>query len=231
MNSEIKYAFKVEHVQKKYHLGTHDIHVLRDIDMDVQCGEWVSLIGPSGSGKTTLLHLLGTLDVPDSGTISFLGIPHLELSARDRTRLRRDSIGLVFQNYYLFPELSALENAALPAFRWGIDRRQGARRAEELLAEFGLQERLNHRPAELSGGEQQRVAMARALINNPRIILADEPTGNLDAEAAAHIMDILRELHQSQGKTVVMVTHDSSLGEYAERTLVLKNGHIKNVHI
>ena len=217
-------VFDVKGVSKGYCLRRHRIRVLDNVNLSVGCGEWVSLVGSSGSGKTTLLHLLGTLDKPDSGTIKVLGKGYDEMGPRGRTLLRREKIGLVFQNYYLFPELNALENAALPTFRWRVNRSKGLTRAEQLLTEFGLGERLKHRPAELSGGEQQRVAMARALINDPEIILADEPTGNLDAESAEHIMDILKKLHDEQQKTVVMVTHDHSMDHYSDRTMVLTQG-------
>ncbi|MCF7853998.1 MAG: ABC transporter ATP-binding protein [Candidatus Pacebacteria bacterium] len=222
-------AFAVAGLAKHYRLGKHRIPVLNDVTLTISAGEWVALVGPSGSGKTTLLHLLGALDSPSKGKISCLGQSYEKLSARHRALLRRKTIGLLFQNYHLFPELSAVENALLPALHWGQHRAGYANRAKSLLAEFGLAERLEHRPRELSGGEQQRVALVRALINNPDIILADEPTGNLDQEAAAHIMDILTSLQQGEGKTIVMVTHDLSIARQADRILQLRDGQVQEV--
>lgn len=229
MYQECKHALKTENVQKEYHLGSHDIRVLTGVNLAVDKGEWVALVGASGSGKTTLLHLMGTLDSPDQGDILILGSSFIELKRRERAHLRRYKIGMVFQNYYLFPELSALENAGLPALHWRSNRRHGTVRAKQLLTDFGLGDRLAHRPAELSGGEQQRVAMARALINDPEIILADEPTGNLDEEASGHIMDILKRLNKEEGKTIVIVTHDHAIAEYADRKLLLADGVVQDV--
>ncbi len=216
-------AFDLCEVAKTYRLGQHPIPVLAGVTCDIRRGEWVALVGASGSGKTTLMHLLGALDKPTSGTIACLGIPWRGAVAN---RLRKRQIGFVFQSYHLLTELSALENVALPACGWGDPRGAARQRAEALLRRFGLGDRLPHRPLELSGGEQQRVAIARALINNPQIILADEPTGNLDAEAAANIMDILAELHHSEGKTIVMVTHDQQCAAHADRILTLNHGKI-----
>lgn len=217
-------AFIAEGLTKSYSVVGHTIPVLQGVNLQVEHGEWVTLVGASGSGKTTLLHLLGTLDKPDSGTIHCFGRALSQLSIRKRTALRRHTIGLVFQNYHLFAELNAIENAVLPARQWFINRRALHKRARQLLHEFGLGERLKHRPRELSGGEQQRVALARALINDPEIILADEPTGNLDDDAAGHIMDILDNLRQNYSKTIVMVTHDRTLAEQTDRVLELANG-------
>lgn len=219
-------AFIVEGVKKEYKIGDHEIPVLRGVDLRVEHGEWVTLVGASGSGKTTLLHLLGSLDKPDAGRINCFGQEYQHLSSRRKTALRRHMIGLVFQNYHLFPELNALENAVLPARQWHINRRQMHDRAHRLLQEFGLGDRLAHRPQELSGGEQQRVALARALINDPEIILADEPTGNLDDNAAETIMSILDHLRRDYSKTIVMVTHDRKLAERTNRVLELQDGQI-----
>jgi len=217
-------VFKICDLRKEYHLEKHVIPVLDGVSFSIAKGEWVSLVGRSGSGKTTLLHLLGSLDQPSSGDISFRGRKYSALSRRQHTLLRRDEIGLVFQSYYLFPELSASENVLLPALQWGWDKASGQERADRLLSEFGLGHRLRHRPQELSEGEQQRVALARALINEPDVILADEPTGNLDITASSEIIEILQRLHVEQGKTVVTVTHDLELAQLADRTLVLKAG-------
>lgn len=217
-------ALAARHVNRRFRIGRHVIPVLSDINVTIEAGEWVALVGPSGSGKTTLLHLLGCLDKPDSGTVACFGTQYRQLSGRQRAILRRRTIGLLFQNYHLFPELNAVENASLPAMHWLENRVQAVANARRLLAEFGLEHRFEHRPQELSGGEQQRVALARALINDPDIILADEPTGNLDQEAAAHIMTILSQLRRSDGKTIVMVTHDLALADHADRILRLDRG-------
>jgi len=181
-------------------------------------------VGRSGSGKTTLLHLLGGLDRPSAGDVVCLGQSYRQMSEAQRTAMRLRHIGYVFQSYHLFPELNAHENVMLPALHWGWDRHRARERAAELLARFGLGERLRHRPQELSGGEQQRVALARALVNEPGILLADEPTGNLDVAAAKEIVALLTELHQTGGKTLVMVTHDLDLAARADRTLVMRGG-------
>jgi len=217
-------AFEARDVYRQFRLERHTIDVLNGVSLEVQRGEWVALVGRSGSGKTTLLQLLGSLDKPTRGEVLCRGRAYSQLSAKQKAALRRDEVGFVFQAYHLFPELSAIENVALPALQWGWDRAQAAVRARELLYSFGLGERLEHRPRELSGGEQQRVAMARALINSPDAILADEPTGNLDVAAGKEIVGILQRLHAEQGKTVVMVTHDLALAKLADRVLLMKNG-------
>ncbi len=217
-------AFEARRLRKHYRLERHDIHVLADVNLRIKAGEWVALVGRSGSGKTTLLHLLGSLDKPTDGQVLCCGRDYATLSRRQKAQMRRDEIGFVFQSYHLFPELTAQENVVLPALQWGWNRRTARSRASDLLAEFGLADRLRHRPQELSGGEQQRVALARALINAPAIILADEPTGNLDVTASGEIMSILQRLHAEQGKTIVMVTHDLGLAKLADRALLIKEG-------
>jgi ABC-type lipoprotein export system ATPase subunit len=220
-------AFSVSGLAKHYTLQGHRIDVLNGIDLEVKRGDWIALMGPSGSGKTTLLHLLAALDKPSAGNIVCMGADFARISGRRRTLLRRDVIGLLFQNYHLFPELTSVENAVLPALRWDINRGKAVSRARELLTQFDLKERFGHRPRELSGGEQQRVALARALINDPDIILADEPTGNLDQAAGAHIMDILADLHGQKGKTIIMVTHDRAVAERADCILNLCKGSLE----
>ncbi len=217
-------VFEVRGLHRHFRLERHRIEVLRGVTFDVRRGEWVALVGRSGSGKTTLLHLLGGLDRPSAGEIWCLGQSYARLRDRERTALRLHHIGHVFQSYHLFPELNAQENAMLPALHWGWDRDAARRRAAELLARFGLGERLRHRPQELSGGEQQRVALARALMNEPDIILADEPTGNLDVAAGREIVALLEDLHRTGGKTIVMVTHDLDLAARADRTLLIRDG-------
>ena len=204
----------------KYEGGREE--ALKNIDITVRRGDFLGVIGSSGAGKTTLLHLLGGLDRPTSGAVMLEGVDLATLSARRLTTLRRRRIGFVFQAYHLFPELSAWENAALPALHWGEARDDAFAKARQWLERFGLGARLEHRPQELSGGEQQRVAIARALINDPDVILADEPTGNLDAAAAADIMAILAELRATGNKTLVMVTHDQALAARADAVVTLK---------
>ena len=220
-------AFDVTRLCKDYRLESHTISVLKDVSFAVAEQEWVALVGRSGSGKTTLLHLLGNLDKPTAGTVACRGRDYADLSSRKSALLRRREIGFVFQSYHLFPELSALENVVLPALQWDADRSSMRHHARELLAGFGLEQRLGHRPQELSGGEQQRVALARALVNDPDIILADEPTGNLDTAASTDIMAILQRLHRTEGKTIVMVTHDLTLTEYADRVLTMQAGTVR----
>jgi len=219
----IQPSFELTAVGKTYRMGKHRVDALTGIDATIAAGEWVALVGASGSGKTTLMHLLGGLDKPTDGTVLCMGRP---MKGSMATRLRKEHIGFVFQSYHLLPELSALENVMLPACGWGESRTQAAERAKDLLSRFGLGDRLVHRPLELSGGEQQRVAVARALINDPGIVLADEPTGNLDADAAGTIMAILAELHGGDGRTVVMVTHDPNCAARAQRVLTLKEGQL-----
>ncbi|MBN2452110.1 MAG: ABC transporter ATP-binding protein [Lentisphaeria bacterium] len=211
-------------LHRHFRLEKHRIDVLQGASFLVAEGEWVALVGRSGCGKTTLLHLLGGLDRPSSGEIVCRGLAYSRLDAQARAALRRRHFGFVFQSYHLFPELSAHENVMLPALQWRRDRQAARQRAAELLAGFGLAQRLRHRPQELSGGEQQRVALARALMNEPDVILADEPTGNLDVTAAREIIAILQGLHRERRKTIVMVTHDLRLAALADRILVIREG-------
>ncbi len=212
-NADILY--RISHLKRDFRLQRGVIHVLQDLTLDILDHSWTALVGRSGSGKTTLLQLLGGLDRPTSGSILFRGEDLARLSGARLTALRRREFGFVFQSYHLLPELSALENAALPALHWGDARDETYARARELLVSFGLESRLQHRPHELSGGEQQRVAIARALINRPRVILADEPTGNLDAAAASKVVSIFQRLHHEQHLTIVMVTHDPNIAKLA----------------
>ena len=217
-------VFALHGVRRTFRLERHRIEVLRGVDLEIPEGSWTALVGRSGSGKTTLLQILGALDRPDEGSVSCRGRDYRRLSARRRERVRREEIGFVFQAYHLFPELNAHENVVLPALQWGADRHAARQRAAELLARFGLGDRLRHRPRELSGGEQQRVALARALMNDPGIILADEPTGNLDVAAGGEITAILQALHKEEGRTIVMVTHDLDLAQMADRIYVMRQG-------
>ncbi len=214
--------FQIKNLYKSFSLAGGTIEVIKNLSLDLPKGEWLALTGPSGCGKTTLLHILAGLDRPTSGDILLDGQNIAKMSSSALTKLRKQRIGFVFQSYMLFPELSALENAALPALQWGVNRNDVYQNAKKWLETFGLASRLNHRPRELSGGEQQRVAIARSLINNPDIILADEPTGNLDAKAAQGIIDILQHVRSGKAKTLIMVTHDLNLAKQANRVIELK---------
>lgn len=219
-----EYALEAQQVTRSFRVEGHRIDVLKGASLSVRYGEWVALVGPSGCGKTTFLHILGTLDRPNEGQMFCRGRACCRLRARRAAALRRGEIGMIFQAYHLLPELSALENVVLPALRGKVNKAVFRRRAAELLDSFGLGDRLNHLPQELSGGEQQRVAMARALINDPSILLADEPTGNLDGESSGRIINIVERLHKEQQKTIVMVTHDRELAERADRVVPLVDG-------
>lgn len=222
---------RASNLHKHYRLGGQDLHVLRGVDLSVEQGEWLAILGASGSGKSTLLHLLGGLDRPDEGTVQFNSTQLFELRGRRLDRYRNAQIGFVFQFYHLLPELTALENVLLsamvrrPVLAWPGARGQARQRAMQLLERLGLKERLRHRPSKLSGGERQRVAIARALMNEPAILLADEPTGNLDADTGRQILDLFRQLHQ-EGQTIVMVTHDAQIAAAADRRLVLSHGRL-----
>lgn len=213
-------------VFKSYSLGKRRLEVLRGIDLTVQRGEFVALRGASGAGKSTLLHLAGGLDRPDSGTLLVAGTDLSTLSQTQLTTFRNRRIGLIFQAYHLLPELDALENVMLPG---RMARRPAAEvrdEARELLTRVGLAERMEHRPYELSGGEQQRVALARCLINRPELILADEPTGNLDTRTGLEVLELLLSLGPERGTTLVVATHDSKVADRAGRVVVLEDGRV-----
>ncbi len=214
-------------LRKTYVLGKTEVPVLHGASISVNEGNWVSILGSSGSGKSTLLHLLGGLDRPDadSGQVRYRGHSVWEQPQRAINDYRNNDIGFVFQFYHLLPELTVLENASLPAMI-GNQNEDGAARAEALLSQFGLGHRLNHKPRELSGGERQRTAIARALVNEPSILLADEPTGNLDEETGGEILGVLKELHQD-GLAIVMVTHDPSIAAQGTETVHLRRGIIE----
>ena len=205
-------------------MGKRSLTVLRAMDFSVARGEFVALRGASGAGKSTLLHLLGGLDAPDTGEIWFAGKNLSTLSANDLARLRNSKIGFVFQAYHLLPELDALENVCLPARIARVPAHEAAARARDLLARVGLQERMEHRPRELSGGERQRVAIARALINQPELILADEPTGNLDSHTGGEIIDLLCSLVAERQATLVIATHDGAVAARAPKVVQLVDG-------
>jgi putative ABC transport system ATP-binding protein/lipoprotein-releasing system ATP-binding protein len=208
-------------VRRTYHVGGAPIEVLRGVDLSVQKGERIFLCGPSGAGKTTLLYVLGGLERPDAGEIFLEGESIYSRSDAKQATLRNVSIGYIFQNYLLLPELTALENVCLPAMIGG---RKAKARAADLLDKVGLTSRVHHLPAQLSGGEQQRVAIARSLINDPSVVFADEPTGNLDSKTGTGVMNLLLSVVADEGKTLMVVTHDTRLAGQGDRMLVLRDG-------
>lgn len=220
---------QIRGLHKDFILEGQRIHVLRGIDLDIRDGERVSIIGMSGSGKSTFLHLLGTLDRPTAGTVRFRGEDVFGLSAAELARFRNRTIGFVFQFHHLLPEFSALENVALPARIQRVPPAEADRRATAMLDRVGLGHRLHHRPGELSGGEQQRVSIARALVLEPELLLADEPTGNLDEESAEGIHELLDRTHRDTGLTVVLVTHRSELAQRMPRQLQMSGGRLQPV--
>ncbi|HWB70838.1 MAG TPA: ABC transporter ATP-binding protein [Egibacteraceae bacterium] len=217
----------VSDVTRTYQLGGTRVQALRGVSLAVEPGEFVAIAGPSGSGKSTLLHLLGALDRPTSGTVRFSGRDVAELSDAELAALRNREVGFVFQQFQLLARTSALANVALPLVYRGLARAQRARLAREALEAVGLAHRLDHRPAQLSGGEQQRVAIARALVTQPRLVLADEPTGNLDTATGADIIALLRRLNAERGVAVVVITHDREVAAVAPRRLRIRDGLIE----
>jgi predicted ABC-type transport system involved in lysophospholipase L1 biosynthesis ATPase subunit len=211
-------------IHKTYTMGRRSLEVLRGVSLAVRRGDFIALRGASGAGKSTLLHLLGALDAPNAGEIWFSGQNLAQMSGLARSRWRNTKVGFIFQAYLLFPELDALENVCLPARMARMDAAKAEARARELLARVGLAERLEHKPYELSGGEQQRVALARALVNSPEIILADEPTGNLDSHTGEEIIDLLCALRAEREATLLIATHDAKVAARAPRVLELADG-------
>lgn len=211
-----------ENLRKTYRRGAESVVAVDDISLTVAQGEFVAIVGPSGAGKTTLLQLLGAMDTPTAGRLLLAGQEVSRLSEGQLTRLRREQVGFVFQHFGLLPTLTVAENVALPA----LFRREARDRGDLLLDRVGLSHRRGHRPSELSGGEMQRAAIARALINSPRLLLADEPTGNLDSATGAAILELLRDLQRDDGLTVVVVTHNPALADAARRRITLKDGKI-----
>lgn len=212
-------------ISREYFMGDVEIKALNNVDLEIQRGEFLFIMGPSGSGKSTLLNILGVLDQPTSGAYYLEDVDITELRDRELAQIRNRHFGFIFQSYNLFPELSALENVMVPLMYAGKPKRERRERAENLLADVGMGHRLNHLPTQLSGGEQQRVAIARALANNPTLILADEPTGNLATDQGQEIMGILQDLN-SQGTTIVIVTHDPNISTYGKRLVQLRDGSI-----
>jgi len=222
----IAYLLEAVNLAKRYWNGKMEIWALKDLNLKVKRGEFLAIVGPSGAGKSTLLHLLGLLDSPTEGELFWKGERVESLSLPQRAHIRNRAIGFIFQFYHLLPEFSALENVMLPARIGGERKEESRKRAEELLKELGLGQRLTHRPAELSGGEQQRVAIARALINNPEVLLCDEPTGNLDSRTGREIISILKKLNRVEGKTLVIVSHQEEIVKEADRILQMRDGRI-----
>jgi len=223
---------KVAGVRKSYRMGATRVEVLRGVEMTVREGEFVAIVGASGSGKSTLLHILGGLDRPDKGVVQFDGRDLNRIGARELNRYRNELVGFVFQFYHLLDELNVLENIVLPAMvsrsvvGWLLTRRAAKRRAMEMLEQLGLKERVRHKPYQLSGGERQRTAIGRALMNQPRLLLADEPTGNLDSVTGNGILAVFEQLNRA-GQTIVMVTHDERIADRAQRVIVLEDGKIR----
>jgi ABC-type lipoprotein export system ATPase subunit/cell division protein FtsX len=222
-------SIQSNHLCRQYHLGSTEVNALKNIDLEIDQGDFIALVGPSGSGKSTLLNLLGGLDRPTSGEICILDLPLHCASEEELTAHRRHNVGFVFQTFNLLPTLTALENVALPLMLSGVSLDEREERARELLSRVGLEHRLDHRPTEMSGGEQQRAAIARALVNNPKVILADEPTGNLDSATGAEVMHLLHELNVERGVTLIVVTHDPEIASYADRIVHLRDGEISEV--
>jgi lipoprotein-releasing system ATP-binding protein len=212
----------VENIHKYY----GDLHVLKGVDLHIKKGEIVSIVGASGAGKTTLLQILGTLDTYSQGNLSINKTSLTSLNSKELARFRNENLGFIFQFHQLLPEFTALENVCIPAFIKKTPKAEAEKRAKELLAFLGLSHRESHKPNELSGGEQQRVAVARALINNPSIILADEPSGNLDSESAENLHNLFFKLRDEFGQTFVIVTHNEDLADMADRKLVMQDGKI-----
>ncbi|MEE8391295.1 MAG: ABC transporter ATP-binding protein [Anaerolineae bacterium] len=223
---------EIENITKVYLMGEIEVHALRGVSLEIERGEWVAIMGPSGSGKSTLMHVIGCLDTPTSGVYWLDGIEVGSMDENQLATVRNRQIGFVFQTFNLLARAGALKQVMLPMqySRDGarIPASERKRRAQEALEMVGLDDRMGHRPTELSGGEQQRVAIARALVNEPNIILADEPTGNLDSKAGNEVMKILHRLHEEKGITIVMVTHDEEIGAQAERIVRLRDGIVVN---
>lgn len=222
-------VISVRDVTKELRLGKITVHALRGVSLDIHAGEMVSIVGPSGSGKSTLLGLVGGLDTPTHGTIAIDGVDITRMNEDQLTEIRNEKIGFIFQFFNLIPTLTAVENVALPIQFARKAQYKPEKRAKELLDLLGLADRMNHRPAELSGGQQQRVAIARALANNPPLLLADEPTGNLDTESGSRVLEALKHIQETSKTTIVIVTHDPELATFTDRTITLVDGEIASL--
>ena len=224
MNSSA--LISLESIRKSYSLGGNVVHALREIDLKIEKGEYTALMGPSGSGKSTLMNIIGCLDSPSQGQYWLNGNEVSRMNDVDLSQVRNQEIGFVFQTFNLLNRLSALDNVALPLVYAGMKSKERLARAEAVLEQVGLKDRMHHRPNELSGGQRQRVAVARALVNNPSLLLADEPTGNLDTKTSHEIMALFEEIHQ-QGNTIVLVTHEEDIAAHAKRIVRLRDGLIE----
>jgi lipoprotein-releasing system ATP-binding protein len=219
-------ALRLDAVARTYREGEGQLEVFRDVNLSLAPGELVALVGPSGAGKSSLLHMAGLLEAPSAGEIVIAGAPASSLTDAERTRIRRDTIGFVYQAHHLLPEFTALENVVVPQLIAGKRRKDAEAEAARLLTMMGLENRLTHRPSQLSGGEQQRVAIARALANKPRLLLADEPTGNLDSRTAAGVFDALMAIVRAEGLAVLVATHNLALAAKMDRALILHEGRL-----
>jgi lipoprotein-releasing system ATP-binding protein len=219
-------ALRLDAVARTYREGEGQLEVFRDVNLSLAPGELVALVGPSGAGKSSLLHMAGLLEAPSAGEIVIAGAPASSLTDAERTRIRRDTIGFVYQAHHLLPEFTALENVVIPQLIAGKRRKDAEAEAARLLTMMGLENRLTHRPSQLSGGEQQRVAIARALANKPRLLLADEPTGNLDSRTAAGVFDALMAIVRAEGLAVLVATHNLALAAKMDRALILHEGRL-----
>jgi len=228
----MKPLLSATNLHKTYRMGSQDLHVLRGVDFQIARGEWIAIVGASGSGKSTLLHILGALDRPTDGEVMYDGRQIFALSRLQQDAYRNKHVGFVFQQYHLLPELNVLENVTISAmigegfFGWQKKKKAAREQAMKIIESLGMKDRIKHRPGKLSGGERQRVAIARALVNNPDVLLADEPTGNLDADTGKQILDVFRELHNT-GQAIVMVTHDDRVAKQADRQVRLESGKLK----
>ncbi|MEO1448064.1 MAG: ABC transporter ATP-binding protein [Bacteroidota bacterium] len=221
-------VIRLGHIRKTYQMGQEKIHALRDVSLDIFPNEYVAIMGPSGSGKSTLMNMLGCLDSPSGGDYFLNGVNVSNMSDADLASIRNKDIGFVFQTFNLLARSTALENVALPLVYAGLSKKDRLTRAEEVLTSVGLGDRVSHKPNELSGGQRQRVAVARALVNGPAIILADEPTGNLDTKTSYEIMALFDELHQ-KGNTIILVTHEEDIAQYAQQIVRLRDGNIEQI--
>ncbi|MGO8758500.1 MAG: ABC transporter ATP-binding protein [Terracidiphilus sp.] len=219
----------VQRLRKSYRTARGELELFTDLDLEVKAGELVAIVGQSGAGKSTLLHILGALDAPTSGTVTCAATQVTELSAREAAAFRNREIGYVWQFHYLLPEFTAQENVAMPLLARGMRKAEAMAVAAKWLGEVGLEDRSEHRPGELSGGEQQRVALARALVCGPRLLLADEPTGDLDGVTAGRVFELIERLHKSHGLTSILVTHNTELAARCTRTLRLENGRLTEI--
>ena len=215
----------LEAIERIFQVGEQQVHALRNINLQVNQGEYIAIMGPSGSGKSTLLNIMGLLDRPDSGLYYLAQRDMMKLTDNEQAQVRRHDIGFIFQSYHLVPRLTAFENVELPMVLAEIDSKQRRQRVHETLTSLGLESRMDHRPGQLSGGQRQRVAIARAMVMQPRLLLADEPTGNLDRKSGEEVMDILEQLH-AQGLSIIIVTHDPGVGARTQRTLGMDDGQI-----